>query len=139
VTRTEEIIMWFQRWATLRAWRQDLSDVAVKVSDRIHDNRLGTAWPRQRKIAIYRHPSFTDELDTLVHELAHIATTHEHDERWQTTYAAAITEITNIDVTPVAYNYRILSRAGCDTLKAWWRMSGNEQLRTFMLRNRRQA
>jgi hypothetical protein len=126
VTRAEAIERWAANWRTLRAWRRDLSEVKVSVSNKIHSNRLGTCWPREQRIVIYQGESFIDELGTLLHELAHAATIDQrHGERWQETFAAAVTEVTSIVVGPLAYNYRVLNIAAKDALKAWWWHSGN--------------
>jgi hypothetical protein len=126
VTRAEAIERWAASWRTLRAWRRDLSEVKITVSNKINASRLGTCWDHEQRIVIYQGESFIDELGTLLHELAHAATIGAaHDERWQETFAAAVTEVTSIVVGPMAYNYRMLNEAAKDALKAWWRHSGN--------------
>jgi hypothetical protein len=129
ITRTTGLNTWASRWRTLKAWRRDLSEVKVEISDRAHNNRLGTCWAYQQRLVIYRGESFVDELGTLVHELAHAAVIGAaHDERWQETFAAAVTEITGIGVVPLAYNYRVLNMAAKDAMRLWWRTSGNESI-----------
>lgn len=129
ISRAQGLLSWADRWRTLRAWRRDLSQVRVEVSDQAHPQRLGTCWSLQQRLVIYRGPSFVDELSTLVHELAHAATILEHhSEIWQEVYAAAVTEITGIEVVPVAHDYRVLDRAAEDALRSWWRTSGNDRL-----------
>ena len=62
----------------------------------------------------------------LLHELAHAATIGDgHGEAWQSTYAAAIAEVTGIAVTPCADNYEIMNMACHDAMRAWWKSSGN--------------
>lgn len=129
ITRAQGLQSWAARWRVLKAWRRDLSLVRVEISDESHMRRLGTCWSHEQRLVIYRGPSFVDELATLLHELAHAATIGAaHDERWQQVYAAAVTEVTGIAVTPVAYNYRVLDRAGEDAMRLWWRTSGNDRL-----------
>ena len=126
ITRTQGIMTWASRWRTLKAWRRDLSDVKMTISDHVHAGRLGTCWSSQQRITIYKGDSFIDELSTVLHELAHAATIGaHHDEPWQTTFAAAITEVTSIAVTPLAYNYEVLDAAAKDAMQTWWRTSGN--------------
>ena len=127
ITRVQGLLRWAHQWRTLRAWRRDLSDVKIQISDQIHNDRLGTCWTLQQRVVVYRGDSFIDELCTLVHELAHAATiVHSHDETWQATFSAAVSEITGIAVTPVAYNYEVLNLAAKDALRSWWKSSGNE-------------
>lgn len=129
ITREQGLLSWAARWRTLKAWRRDLSEVKVEISDRVYANRLGTCWSLEQRLVVYRGESFIDELGTLVHELGHAATIGaDHDERWQETYAAAVTEITGITVVPAAYNYRTLNMAAKDAMRLWWRASGNATL-----------
>jgi hypothetical protein len=129
ITREQGLRTWASRWVTLRAWRRDLSETKIEISDKQHADRLGTCWPLQQRLVIYRGVSFVDELGTLIHELAHAATIEAaHDQRWQSTFAAAVTEVTGITVVPVAYNFRTLSMAAKDALRLWWRASGNETI-----------
>jgi hypothetical protein len=126
MTRAQGLKSWADSWRTLRAWRRDLSEVEIKISSRVNATRLGTCWPHEQRIVIYQGESFIDELGTLLHELAHAATIeHAHGERWQETFASAVTEVTSIVVGPVAYNYRVLNQAAKDALKSWWWHSGN--------------
>jgi hypothetical protein len=129
ITREQGLRTWARRWATLRAWRRDLSEVKIEISDRAHADRLGTCWSYEQRIVIYRGDSFIDELSTVVHELAHAATIGaSHDERWQDVYSAAVTEITGIAVIPAAYNYEVLNRCAKDVMRTWWQLSGNARL-----------
>jgi hypothetical protein len=126
ITRAQGLTTWGDRWRTLRAWKRSLVNVKVEISDRHHAGRLGTCWSHEQRIVIYRGESFIDELGTLVHELAHAATIGaDHDARWQETFANAVTEITNIPVVPMAFNYRILNMAAKDAMRIWWKASGN--------------
>lgn len=129
ITREQGLNVWAIRWRTLKAWRRDLSEVKVEVSNRFHANRLGTCWAHEQRVVVYQGDSFIDELGTLVHELAHAATIGSaHDERWQDVYTAAVTEITGIAVVPAAYNYEVLNRAAKDAMRTWWFTSGNHAL-----------
>jgi hypothetical protein len=129
ITREQGLTTWAARWRTLKAWRRDLSEVKVVISDRFHHGRLGTCWSHAQRLVIYRGDSFIDELGTLVHELAHAATIGaDHDEPWQTTYAAAVAEVTGIAVVPLAYNYEVLNMAAKDAMRTWWRTSGHEAI-----------
>jgi hypothetical protein len=129
VTREQGLRTWASRWRVLKAWRRDLSEVQVEISDRWHANRLGTCWAHQQRLVVYKGTSFIGDLSTLVHELAHAATIGAaHDERWQAIYAAAVTEITGVAVVPVAYNYEVLDRAAEDAMRVWWQASGNAAL-----------
>jgi hypothetical protein len=126
ITREQGLLTWASRWCTLTAWRRDLSEVKVEISNRIHAGRLGTCFSRQQRVVIYKGDSFVDELGTVLHELAHAATIgSSHDERWQTVYSAAVAEVTGIAVTPCAYNYEVLNAAAKDAVRTWWRTSGN--------------
>jgi len=129
ITREQGLTTWASRWRTLKAWRRDLSEVKVEISDRWHAGRLGTCWSYEQRLVVYRGDSFVDELGTLVHELAHAATIGAaHDERWQDVFSGAVTEITGIAVVPAAYNYHVLNMAAKDALRLWWRVSGNAAL-----------
>lgn len=129
ITREQGIHSWASKWHALRAWRRDLSDVKVTVSDRAFPDRLGTCWPTQQRVVVYKGASFVDELGTLLHELAHAATIdQQHSPAWQATFAAAVTEVTGIAVTPSAYNYRVLNMAAKDAFRTWWHASGNDRL-----------
>lgn len=129
ITRAQGLTTWADRWRTLRAWSRDLSEVKVEISNRWHQNRLGSCWAHEQRIVVYRGDSFVEELNTVLHELAHAATIGAaHDERWQEMFAAAVTEVTGIVVVPVAYNYRVLNGAAKDALTTWWRASGNAAL-----------
>jgi Protein of unknown function (DUF2786) len=128
MTRAQGIKIWSDRWRFLKAWRRDLLNVTIEVSNRVNVNRLGTCWPLEQRIIIYQGASFIAELGTLLHELAHTAAIqHAHDERWQETFAIAVTEVTSIVVVPVAYNYRVLNEAAKDALECWWLASGNAE------------
>ena len=127
MTRVENIMHWANQWRTLRAWKRDLSEVQIKISKRINASRLGTCWSTEQRITIYQGASLVEELDTLLHELAHAATIGaHHDARWQEVYAAAVTEVTGIVVVPVAYDYHFVARAGEEALKAWWQCRRQE-------------
>lgn len=90
ITREQGLLTWASRWRTLTAWRRDLSEVKVEISNRVHAGRLGTCFSRQQRVVIYKGDSFVDELGTVLHELAHAATIGSaHDERWQAVYSAA--------------------------------------------------
>jgi hypothetical protein len=129
ITREQGLRTWAARWRTLKAWRRDLSEVKVEISDKQHVDRLGTCWQHEQRLVVYRGVSFVDELGTLLHELAHAATIAEdHNQVWQSTFAAAISEVTGLAVTPVAYNYRVLNMAAKDALRTWWKASGNETI-----------
>jgi hypothetical protein len=129
ITREQGLMSWADKWRTLRAWRRDLSEVKIEISNRWHANRLGSCWAHEQRIVVYRGNSFLDELGTLLHELAHAATIGaKHDERWQDTFAGAVTEVTGMHVVPAAYNYRVLNTAAKDALEAWWITSGNAKL-----------
>jgi len=129
ITREQGLRSWASRWRTLKAWRRDLSEVTIDIKATQRKDRLGTCWPIRQHIVIYLGESFGDELGTLLHELAHAATIGaDHDERWQSTFAAAVSEVTGLAVTPVAYNYRVLNMAAKDALRTWWRVSGNEAI-----------
>jgi len=129
ITREQGLRSWASRWRTLKAWRRDLSEVTIDIKSTQRKDRLGTCWPIRQHIVIYLGESFGDELGTLLHELAHAATIGaDHDERWQSTFAAAVSEVTGLAVTPVAYNYRVLNMAAKDALRTWWRVSGNEAI-----------
>jgi len=125
MTRAQGIAYWHKRWSQLRAWRRDLSEVKIEVSDRILTARVGTCFSAHR-IVIYRGSSFVQELATLLHELAHAATVGRtpHSDCWQETFSSAASEVTGIAVVPVVYNYRVLDRAVEDAIKHWWWMSG---------------
>ncbi len=129
ITRTQGLLTWASRWRLLKAWRRDLSEVKIEISDRNHSRRLGTCWSHQQRLIVYKGDSFIDELGTLVHELGHAATIGAaHDERWQDVYSGAVSEITGISVCPAAYNYEVLNMAAKDAMRVWWKTSGNEAL-----------
>jgi hypothetical protein len=129
ITREQGLTTWANRWRTLKAWRRDLANVAITISDRSFPGRSGTCWPEQQRITIYVGRSFVDDLHTVLHELAHAAAmTPGHTETWQTISAAAVSEVTGLAVIPMAYNFRILDIATRDALTTWWRASGNERL-----------
>lgn len=129
ITREQGLLTWASRWRTLRAWRRDLSEVRVEISDRVHANRLGTCWPHAQRLVVYRGNAFVEELATLLHELAHAATIDaRHSEVWQRVFSDAVSEVTGIAVTPVAYNFRVLNSAAKDAFATWWRTSGNDRL-----------
>ncbi len=133
ITRTDVLMRWFRQWANLRAWKRDLSEVKVEVSDRWYPDRLGTCWTLEQRIAVYRSSerSFNaaNELHTLLHELAHAATILEHHgPKWQECYSAAILEVTRIAIPRAASSYRILNTAGRAAMKSWWTSSGNDSL-----------
>lgn len=134
LTRREILTFWFSKWATLSAWQRDLTPVAVEVSDRFNDSRLGTCWPMQQRITVYRavqapKVALASELDTILHEMAHAATIDEHHSaKWQAVYSRAVTEVTRIPIPVMANNYHILCQAGKQAVASWWRSSGNEAL-----------
>lgn len=127
ITREQGLRTWADRWVKLRAWRRDLSNVKIEISDRAFPNRLGSCWTYEQRLVVYKGETFVDELGTLLHELAHAAAIDaQHSERWQTIFAAAVSEVTGLAVIPASYNYRILNMAAKDALRTWWRTSGNE-------------
>lgn len=129
VTREQGLRRWHQEWATLKAWRRDLSDVKLEVSKRSHAGRYGTCWSYEQRITIYDSQPFAGQVCTLVHELAHAATIGSaHDEPWQRVYAEAVTEITGIAVAAAAHNYHDLNVAARDAMASWWKRSGNAAL-----------
>lgn len=135
ITRNEVLTKWFRQWHTLKAWRRDLSNVTMEVSDRQYSDRLGTCWPAEQRFAVYRGhtPKFfaPGELYTVLHEMAHAACIEEHHgSKWQEAHAAAIREVTGIEIPKAANNYHTLCEAGTSAMKSWWVSSGNE----FLLR-----
>ncbi len=134
LTRREVLNKWAKEWFTLKAWKRDLSNVEITISDENNQSVLGTCWPLEQSITIYRavEPPKLDlptELDTLIHELAHAATIEEgHSHVWQATYSRAIVEVTKICIPLVADKYRTVGRAGRQAVKTWWNRSGNEFL-----------
>lgn len=129
ITREQGLRKWADQWRTLRAWKRDLSGVKIEISDRWWSLRLGTCWDYEQRVVIYRGDSFVDELSTILHELAHAACIGSgHDEKWQTTFASAVTEVTNISVVPMADSYRILNLAAKSAISTWWQLSGNAKL-----------
>ncbi len=129
LTRVNVLEKWAKNWSTLKAWNRDLSEVSIEISDKSHPNRLGTCWSFEQRLVVYRGASISDELDTLLHELAHAATIGDHHgEAWQGVYASAVAEVTKISIPKAADNYQILCRAGKMSLQSWWTSSGNEFL-----------
>jgi hypothetical protein len=126
LTREQLLTKWFKEWSTLRAWKRDLFEVEVEISDKEFPCRLGTCWSHEQRLVIYRGNDIAGELDTLLHELAHAATIGEaHGPAWQEIYAAAILEVTRTPIPTAANNYRILCAAGKAAMRAWWERSGN--------------
>lgn len=131
ITREEVLTKWFRQWHTLRAWKRDLSNVTMEVSDRQYADRLGTCWSAEQRFAVYRGRSTSGELYTVLHEMAHAACIEEHHgSKWQETHANAIREVTGIEIPKAASNYHTLCEAGRAAMKSWWVSSGNE----FLLR-----
>ncbi len=129
ITRRDVLLKWAKEWTTLKAWHRDLSEVEIEISNHQFPDRLGTCWPVQQRIKIYRAPMITDELDTLIHEMAHAVMIYDgHGEMWQGCYSAAIKEVTGITIPQVADNYHILCEAGRAAVASWWTRSGHEFL-----------
>ena len=53
-----------------------LKGATVELSNRVCKRRLGTAWPRKRRVKIYRHSVWV-----VLHELAHIYANSQVDNR----------------------------------------------------------
>jgi hypothetical protein len=129
ITRTQVLQKWTNEWRTLKAWCRDLSEVEITISDKQHPNRLGTCWSHEQRMVVYKGASIQEDLDTIIHELAHAATIGDnHGVVWQGVYAGAIEEITAIPIPRAADNYRILCRAGQAAVTSWWVSSGNDFL-----------
>lgn len=129
ITRKDVLLKWAKDWAKLKAWNRDLSEVQVTISDRTNADRMGTCWPMQQRLVVYKGSSMTDDLDTLIHEFAHAATIHEaHGPDWQHCYATAMQEVTGIPVPTAVDNYRILCEAGREAVHSWWVASGHDFL-----------
>lgn len=126
LTREIVLVKWSKEWANLKAYGRDLSKVEIEISDRVCQDRLGTCWTHEQRLVIYPGKSITDDLDTLIHELAHAATIGDaHGELWQKTYASAIEEVTGIPIPKRAGNYHRLCQAGRQAVASWWEASGN--------------
>lgn len=129
LTRKDVLEKWAKEWRLLRAWRRDLSEVEIDISDKIHPNRLGTCWSYEQRLVIYRGSSIQEDLDTLLHELAHAATIGDaHGLIWQDTYASAVEEATKVATPGAGDNYHMLCRAGRAAVSSWWIFSGNDFL-----------
>ncbi len=128
MTLRERVLQkWLRDWRVLVAWRRDLSEVEVEISDKEYPLRLGTCWSEEQRLVVYRGKTIAGELDTLIHELAHAATIGDgHGDLWQATYAAAVEEVTGIPIPGGAENYRRLCQAGKLAVASWWKTSGNE-------------
>ena len=129
ITRTEVLKKWTKDWRTLQAWCRDLSEVSVEISDKAHPHRLGTCWSHEQRLVVYKGSSITEDLDTLIHELAHAATIGEgHGLAWQSCYADAVQEVTGIPIPSAADNYRTLCQSGKAAVSSWWVSSGHDFL-----------
>ena len=129
LTRDIVLTRWAGEWSRLKAWNRTL-EVSVEISDRQCADRLGTCWPTEQRLVIYRGRTIQGELHTLLHELAHAAVpaSEGHSLKWQAIYAAAIQEVTGIPVPVAGDNYRIVNFTGIAAMESWWRSSGNEFL-----------
>jgi hypothetical protein len=129
ITRREVLQKWAKDWRTLKAWNRDLSEVQITISEEVHKNRWGTCWIMEQRLVVYKSPTIHQDLDTLIHELAHAATIHEaHGPDWQLCYATAIREVTGISIPKAADNYQILCEAGSAAVTSWWMASGHDFL-----------
>lgn len=121
------LLKWAKEWSTLRAWCRDLSDVQVTISSDKHPKRLGTCWAHGQRLIVYVGASITQDLATLLHELAHAATIGEnHDTGWQGIYSDAVEEVTGIALPSIVPSYHLLDQAAEDAVKWWWSNSSNE-------------
>ncbi len=96
---------WIGRIALLQcwgpAWHAAMPLVKVELRSRRQDpNRIsGRAWPASGRIVISCSASNAKNLAALVHEMAHIATPGaRHKLPWKQMYAAALTELTGIEI-----------------------------------------
>lgn len=82
VTIQEGLQAWLERWRGLRSWGRHLEECSFKFLPHRGGPRLGTAWPCERRGVVYIRPSMPANLQTLLHELAHLAApaTEQHGD-----------------------------------------------------------
>lgn len=100
---------WVGRVANLQAWRNvygvawldacPLVRVELRTRQKDTWKISGRAWPRSGRVVISCSDSNAKNLAALVHEIAHIATPGAgHKMTWRRAYAAALTELTGIEL-----------------------------------------
>lgn len=125
ITWEQGISTWAERWRNLRAYEGRVLQSLVTIRNVFFPERWGTAWSHRNEIAVYRSDRFSNDLDTIIHEFAHLARSVHHEADWQECYADAIREVTGIPIPRQANNYEMLVRAGREAMASWWKTSGN--------------
>jgi hypothetical protein len=129
ITHLDVLNTWATRWKSLAAWRAPL-DVGVTIKPRPAHvvNRLGTAHCADRKATVYATGDLTEDLCTILHELAHLAAPRwtRHEMLWRMLYLAAVVEATqrpghlfDPNVTIVDLDAQVVS-----AIDAWLTKSG---------------
>lgn len=93
-------------WRGLLAWRQPLADVVFGFApyDPVKDIALGRAYhdrstqPPVRTVMVYVTGYMAEDLETVIHEIAHhaVGCAAGHSAPWYERLAAAVTEVTRI-------------------------------------------
>lgn len=116
------VFRYLNKWRTLKAWGRVLNDVEIMVSEREYPKRAGTAWPSEKRIAVYSGGGTARMLKTGLHELSHILHPLDgHGYKWQKTYAAAVMEVTGEYVVSGLDNFREVDEACYLTMRRWWK------------------
>lgn len=125
LTRSDIITRHANDWRNLRAWGRSLDNVRIEYVDREHARRAGTCWTYEQRLVVYRQARLSDQLSTLLHEMAHaVEISDSHGLAWQRRFAAAVAEVTGYVVPPAAEDYRIVNDAARDAMRKWWHRSG---------------
>lgn len=139
--RSQEILRWAEEWRTLRAWERDLYEVQISVPGSYNHGVYGACVADGKRLRVYYSPEgIAVDLSTLLHEMAHADTPHDHVDHgpvWRATLARAVLEVTGTDLSPkfaelVGYlpNGELL-RSQVDyhvdkAVREWWRRTGND-------------
>ena len=139
--RRETIQRWAEEWRSLRAWDRDLSEIQVSIPGSYNQGIYGACVADGQRVRVYYSPEgIAVDLSTLLHEMAHADTVHEHVSHgpvWRATLARAVLEVTGTDITPSIRDClrhmpdNELLRSQVDyyadkAVREWWRRTGND-------------
>lgn len=139
--RSQEILRWAEEWRTLRAWERDLYEVQISVPGSYNHGVYGACTVSGQRLRVYYSPEgIAVDLSTLLHEMAHADTSHEHVDHgpvWRASLARAVLEVTGTDLTAKLAELvdylpdGELLRSQVDyhvdkAVREWWRRTGND-------------
>ncbi len=130
ITNTDIVAKFAGQWPSLKAWRANLP-MDIEIKPHKGEATIGLAWSRQCRALIRTTRSLVVDLDTVIHELAHLAAPNHvsHGAEWRELYVAGLCEALGDD----AHNFETdcqladLQKQGQAAVEHWLRRTGQWQ------------